>query len=260
MFQFSPSLLLKIGSIGLLCFATYQARASLLQSHRNDLISNFSQKPMVGFCPSKSCALGFEQLSADLLWIDFIQYIGDPENSHQSSYSRQVEQYLESISILDPKFIPVYYFAVLTLGGECHQPALAEKLVKEGQIANPLDWKLQFLAGVNRYLYAHDPLTASTFYRRASTMSGAPQWLKGQSEILAKDIPGSIKQTNVWTQVLNSTDDAVVKQTARVQLINLWVKVYREAPSENIRARAASQLSTLGVKVEDLKSRSKFDF
>ena len=55
---------------------------------------------------TKTAALGYDNLIADLLWLQFIQYVGGVE----VKYLPEMSSLLNNIVALDPKFVKAYVF------------------------------------------------------------------------------------------------------------------------------------------------------
>jgi hypothetical protein len=209
--------------------------------------------PEVVLLPSpnsiKLLSLGFDELVADCLWLQFIQYIGARENSGKERWD-VAAQMLTEITGLDPHFSQAYFFIASVIGGELHDPIGADRLLQRGIAANPDNWYIPFVAGVNQYLFAHDEIEAAKYYRVASKFPSAPAWLAGQVQILEAKIPSTIKSIHVWQKISDSSSEPAVKQRARFELCALWVYVRDHAlPGSLVRKRADSQLEALGVNI-----------
>ncbi len=193
----------------------------------------------------KLLALGFDDVLFDYYWLEFIQYIGDVQK-RQLDHSEKAAEYLNLLTKLDPHFIPAYYFAAIVLG-EQNQSSTAANLIDQGIAANPDNWYLPYIAGINQYLFAHDERRAAQYYLMASKFPAAPDWLERQAKILEANIPSTIKEINVWDSMYTSAPNQAVKERAFEKLVALWLKVYRTAPSKVIKERALNQLKALGV-------------
>jgi tetratricopeptide (TPR) repeat protein len=192
----------------------------------------------------KLCAMGYDQLVADWYWLSFVQYIGDSEGRSRDKYA-QADKYLDLIVGLDPKFVKAYWFAAFVVGGDQKQPELAAKFIDRGIEANPNNWYLPFIGGINQYLFAHNDLAAAKYYRMASKFPGAPDWLGRQAQMLEAHIPSFIKEINTWDNIYRSTKDPLVKEKARAKLIGLWDYVRASAKTDVIKNKAQKALDEL---------------
>ena len=194
-------------------------------------------------------SLGFDQLLADCLWLQFIQYLGDSDNKIDDK-SSQAAAMLDAITMLDPHFGRAYFFIAAIVGGEQHDAQTADKLLQRGIHANSNDWYIPFIAGVNQYLFAHNETQAAKYYRMSAKFPGAPDWLSRQAQILEAKIPSSVKSINVWQKIFDSAQQPEVKQRAREELCALWVHVRESAPPKSlVRLRANQELEKLGIQI-----------
>ncbi len=231
----------------LLLLAGWSHSAALVRLGKN------APEPALLLLPSTSSlkllSLGFDGLVADCLWLQFIQYIGTRETADQK-YASNAALMLDEITGLDPHFAQAYFFIASVIGGEQHDPAGADRLLQRGIAANPDNWYIPFIAGVNQYLFAHDEIGAASYYRVASKFPEAPAWLPGQVQILEARIPSAIKSIHVWQKISESSSEPAVKQRARNELCSLWVHVRDHAPAGSmIRKRADAELEALGVTI-----------
>lgn len=207
-----------------------------------------TSSPEITLLPSKECvkafALGFDDVIADIYWLEFIQYFGNSAARHRDNF-RKAYDYLDLITSLDPHFVPAYYFAAFVLGQERREPQRAAELINRGISSNPDNWYLPYVAGINQYLYAHDDIKAAKYYRMAAKYPEAPKWLGRQAKILEAEIPSVIKVINVWDSIYASASDSTVKECARAKLLELWGRIYKTAPSNEIRNRAHSEMLKL---------------
>lgn len=193
-------------------------------------------------------ALGYDQLLADFYWLAFVAYVGD---SVARSYDHSVlaDKYLDLISSLDPYFTQPYWYCAFTIGSEQNRPLRANEIIQRGIRANPDNWYLPYIAGINMYLFAHDEVSAAKYYTVASKFSDAPPWLARQANILAAKIPSTIKEINTWDSIYRSEKSEMIQKKAREKLVALWSRVYSASPKGEIREKAKKALKELGVEV-----------
>jgi hypothetical protein len=197
----------------------------------------------------KFFSLGYNQLLADLWWLNFIQYYGDTKLRLKDKYA-YAYNYLDLITQVDPKFTQPYWFAAFAVGSEQKRPDLAARLIERGVRANPDNWYLPFIAGINQYLFAGNDVAAARYYRMAAKFPQAPNWLGRQAVILEAKVPSLIKQTNIWASIYISSPDPLVKAEAKKKLVSSWVHIYRISPSEKDKERARAELRLLGYDLQ----------
>lgn len=196
----------------------------------------------------KLICLGHEQLTADIYWLRFIQYIGDGAARQADRYASAYE-YLDIVTSLDPRFTQPYWFAAFVVGSEMKRPDLAQKLIERGIQANQNNWYLPFIAGINQYLFAHNEAAAASYYKLAAKFPDSPKWLGRQAEILKAKIPSLVKEVNTWDTIYRTSTDQLVRERAKERLAATWMRIFRLSPSEEIRKRARKALAELGVEV-----------
>lgn len=193
-------------------------------------------------------ALGYDQLVADFYWLAFVGYVGDGA-SREVDHSILADRYLDLVTGLDPHFLQPYWYCAFTVGSDQRRPFRADSLIVRGIKANPTNWYLPYIAGINMYLFARDELAAAKYYKSASKFPDAPDWLARQALILAAKIPSTIKEINTWNSIYTSEKSPMIQAKARENLISLWTRVYATSPKGAIREKAKNALKLLGVEV-----------
>lgn len=223
-----------------------------LGSHREKYNAKLAVLEGSEFLPSlqavRICSVGYDKLAADCFWLRFIGYVGDSDGRVKDGYAR-ADEYLNLITQLDPSLVTAYWFAAFVVGADEKKPETADAIIRRGIRANPNNWYLPYIAGVNQYLYAKNLPKAAKYYRMAARFPEAPKWLERQALILEANIPTIIKDINTWERIYESEQDVLVKARAKEKLIHLWMIVHITSPTEVIRNRARAALVDLGVEV-----------
>lgn len=196
----------------------------------------------------KIFSLGNERLLADYYWLVFIQYFGDTAERKKDKYKHAYD-YLDLITKLDPGFMQAYWLAAFAIGAEAKQPDEAAKIIDRGILVLKDNWQIYFAAGANQYLFKHDTERAAYYYGLASKLPGAPPWLANQAELMRAKIPAIIKEIRMWTNIYESGQGTVVKETARYKLVYLWTLVYKNSPTKEVKDLAKLHLEKLGAKL-----------
>ncbi len=199
---------------------------------------------------ARLCSLGYERLLADLYWLGFIQYMGELPNPAMKY--EQAYQYVDLITSLDPHFSPAYWFGVWSIGYWQKRPDLADKLIQRGIANMPTEWYMPFMGGVNQYIFAHNAKKAAVYYKEASVLPGAPDYLARQAIILASPMPEYEKKIKSLGILYHTAKDPNLKQSAYNELIAFVYKIYKEAPTELMRKTARERLLKLGVDESEL--------
>src|SRR5713101_9985186 len=119
--------------------------------------------------------LGYEQVAADLLWIQAIQAMGERKVSEEAGH--WIAQALDVITTLDPRFVRVYEVGGIALTTLVVLAEESNRLLEKGIRHNPGVWHLPFLLGFNYYFEFHDDQKAADYIARASRLPGAPAYL-----------------------------------------------------------------------------------
>ncbi len=155
----------------LLCgFIVSQAHARLDASPRKD--TSFDKEVMPSTEASKLISLGYENVVADYYWLRAISHFGD-RRMHAHEYPNLLGL-LELVLALDPKFSAGYFFAgsVLNTSGDHLEDAM--RLLKQGLVERPDNWRINYILGFNYYMYYRDFEKAAKLFAEAARHSEAP--------------------------------------------------------------------------------------
>lgn len=170
-------------------------------------------------------ALGFDDLVADIYWIRAIQYYGNARllRSEAARYDL-LYPLLDLTTSLDPRFRVAYNFGAFFLSerapGGAGRPDLAIALLEKGMAANPDRWEYPYDIGFVHYRLG-DYTQAAEWFRRASEVPGATNWLK---PLVANTLAtgGDVRSSRVlWQNVLETSEHEWLRQQARTNLLKL---------------------------------------
>ncbi len=119
--------------------------------------------------------LGYEQVVADLLWIQAIQAMGERKVTEEAGH--WIYRALDVITTLDPKFVRVYEAGGIALVTLVVLVEESNRILEKGIQYNPDVWMLPYLLGFNYYFELHDDANAADYIARASRLPGAPEYL-----------------------------------------------------------------------------------
>jgi hypothetical protein len=195
------------------------------------------------------CSLGYDRFLADLFWLAFVQYAGDPEVTKIGKFD-QAYQYADLVTQLDPQFSQPYWFGCWAIGFWQKRPDLADKILQRGISFNPGEWYMPYMAGINQYVFAKKPQAAAKYYAKAASLPGAPSFLARQAKILESGFPDQFEHVRMMTDLYESTTDHNLKEQVRQGLASFWSRVLKNPPTEEYRSRAKAALKKLGIEVE----------
>jgi len=123
----------------------------------------------------RGAVLGYEQVVADLLWIQAIQAMGERKVTEEAGH--WIYRALDVITTLDPEFVRVYEAGGIALVTLVVLAEESNRILEKGMKYNPDVWTLPYLLGFNYYFELHDDAKAADYIARASRLPGAPEYL-----------------------------------------------------------------------------------
>ena len=169
----------------------------------------------------KLATLEYGTLAADIYWTRAVQYYGT-KRLGQDTNLESLWPLLDVATTLDPNLLPAYRFGATFLSQPeprgAGRPDLAVKLLQRGLKANPDHWRLYQDLGNVYYLEQKDFAKAGEAYREGSKNPNAAPWMKIMAARFLEK--GDSRETAVmlWSEVLESSNDAPIKENARINL------------------------------------------
>lgn len=159
-------------------------------------------------------SLGYSGLLADIYWTRVVQYFGTKHRANAKQYLI-LEPLLEMTTTLDPKLLPAYEFGSVFLAQKppegAGNPLAAARLVEKGIRENPQSWRLYYDLGYIYWLELKDPAKAADAFERGSKVPGAHPWMRVMAAALAAHAGETETAIYMWTNILNSTEDAELR-------------------------------------------------
>lgn len=119
--------------------------------------------------------LGYEQVVADLLWIQTIQAMGERKVSEEAGH--WIYHALDVITTLDPRFVRVYEAGGIALTTLVSHVEESNRILAKGISHNPEVWQLPFYLGFNYYFEYAEDQKAAEYIAQAAKLPGAPTFL-----------------------------------------------------------------------------------
>lgn len=197
-------------------------------------------------------SLGYGNIIADWLYLQFIQYFGDSSARETIGYSLSDEYFL-AIAERDPRFVDAFTkldSAAAIFAGE---PQNAVKALEKSLETIPIKLRATVIQpyylwinkGIDELLFLGDAESAHHSYTMAAKWAEeyntpeslrTAQRMRGTAKFL-EDNPGSkISQIGAWTMVLSSTNDQRT-QTRALQEIQALGGEITVAPDGNLNIR-----------------------
>ena len=184
-------------------------------------------------------AFGFDNLMADWIFLNFLQYFGDDEAREKTGY-RLSPDYFEIILAHNPRFLEAYLYLSTSTSLYAAMPersiALMEKGLKSlSPKVPPRSYYIWRYKGIDELLFLGDSRKAKQSFRMAA------QWASTYSDEESKQVAASSLSTAqflernpksksaqiaAWTMVLNNPTDAQTHNLAIRRILALGGKVF----------------------------------
>ena len=175
----------------------------------------------------KRLSLGFNGIVADVYWMRSLQYVGNtilslPPDSSVDRLGqldlKLLAPLLDTSATLDPQFIAPYQYSATILREVDVQAAI--RIIRKGIDANPSSWKLYDHLG---YIYwrQKDFSAASEAYGRGAELPGAPAWMAAMKARTLTEGGSRDTAREIFVRMYNEATNDVVKEMARVRLMEL---------------------------------------
>jgi len=190
---------------------------------------------------------GFNNLLADWVFLNFLQYDGDMDVRRQTGYGLS-PAYFDIITRLDPRFLGIYLFLSGSVSYQAGQPEAAIQLMKRGTEAlspkiNPLSFQIWRLMGIDQLILLGDIPGSIHSHEMAA------QWVQGTPYQ---------KLTPVFQQAADFLRTDPNSVLVRLQA---WTDVYAQAlafKDQDTQARAKREIAALGGELVEKEGRIGF--
>ncbi|MEQ1728211.1 MAG: hypothetical protein ABL982_07495 [Vicinamibacterales bacterium] len=201
--------------------------------------------------------VGYAALAADLYWIRAIQYYGsvklrlqkEPRPSPQAGgvlpeAFTLLYPLLDLTTSLDPRFNIAYRFGSIFLAepypGGAGRPDLAIQLLEKGLAARPDKWEYMQDIGFVHYWWRHDYASAADAFARASTIEGAPWFLRSLAATTLAEGGDRRSSRMLWEAIHASAEIDWLRNDAERRLTQLDAADFIDQVQADVdRARAA---------------------
>jgi len=130
----------------------------------------------------RASALEFHGILSDYLLLKTMSFLGMKiqEQGKLSDIEWQsMASMLNASSDLDPRFWDPYLLAEMTFTWQAGMVELANSLLKKAAKNLPKDYRPPYFLGFNAFYFEHNAHKAAPYLRRAASLPGAPDFLKG---------------------------------------------------------------------------------
>jgi len=173
----------------------------------------------------KRLSLGYDGLMACIYWTRAVQHFGR-QRLGEKEY-KLLYPLLDITTTLDPQLILAYRFGAIFLTekppGGPGRPDQAVTLLEKGIRLNPDYWRFWYDLGFVYYRGLHDyQHAAAAFYKGAEHPAAAP-WMRIMAAKVEAEGGTREHARFLWTELYNSTDDPIMRQSSLSHLIGLRV-------------------------------------
>jgi tetratricopeptide (TPR) repeat protein len=170
--------------------------------------------------------LGYDALVADLYWMRAVVYFGRQRLSEAEDKNYDLlYPLLDLVTSLDPKFAVAYRFGASFLTerppGGPDRPDLAIRLLERALEENPTRWEYPHDLAFVHYFSYQDYITASQWFRRASEVPNAPNWLPAVAAATVTRGGDRDASRLIWRELYKSAEAEAIRENALVHLAQL---------------------------------------
>ncbi len=204
--------------IGIAALAALVGMSLLVQD-----ISREKDELEVLYLPSgqfmEQLALGYRNLSADVLWFKTVQYYGGYRLGQNNL--NLFRHLVDVITDLDPQFIFAYLFGGMIIVEDlgCFEEGI--KFLEKGVENNPTNWWLVFEMGFLHYVKARDYDSATRYFQLASKLPGADSITKRFAAFVAMKAGHRETSLLMWKELERTADNQAMKDLARYNIEKL---------------------------------------
>ena len=193
----------------------------------------------------KPLLLGFHGATADLLWIQIVQYVGMHVETDMEF--PQLKRALEVVTSLDPRFVEPYRLGGIYLLYLAQQPEAAVSLLEKGAAANPDRWELPHDLGRYYYLEAHDYGQALQWWEHAAKLSARPEYLPRFVARLHARTGHAETALELWSELYRTAQNDYVRSLALQEMNRLKASPLRRSSGQALRQSSGQAPTGLGT-------------
>ncbi|WP_026100219.1 hypothetical protein [Fortiea contorta] len=194
-------------------------------------------------------SFGYDNLIADWVYLNFLQYFGDDELRAKTGYSLS-PQYFEVILKRDPKFLTAYQSLSSSTSLYAGMPEKAIELMEKGlkSLAPKLPERSYYVwryKGIDELLFLGNSQSAHNSFLTAAN------WASNYTDAESQNIVDISQKT---ANFLNQNPDSKYARIAS------WAMVLNTQVDEKTRKRAISEIESLGGKIVSTPEGNKIIF
>ena len=197
----------------------------------------------------KMAVLGYQQMAADLIWLKAVQHLGE---KHQTRAGYLAAYHaVDVLTDVDPTFVFAYLATGTILGVWAGLPRESIALLTKGMRQHPEVWQLPFYVGYDYFYELRDTVTAARYFRMASVLPGAPEYLPKLAARMTVEVGDPQAALEFLQRLYHQTEDEQVRQGLARRMKEVIAERDIRFLEEGVR-RYAARYGKLPVKLEDL--------
>ena len=200
----------------------------------------------------KLVVLGYQQMAADLIWLKAVQHLGEQHQTRAGYLSAY--HAVDVLTDVDPTFVFAYQAAGTVLGVWAGLPRESIALLTKGMRNHPEVWQLPFYVGYDYFYELHDPVMGARYFRIASVLPGAPDYLPRLAARMTVEVGDPQAALEFLQRLYQQTEDEQVRQGLARRMKEVIVERDIRFLEEGVR-RYKARYGKLPVKLEDLVTR-----
>lgn len=201
----------------------------------------------------KLAVLGYQQMAADLIWLKAVQHLGEQHQTRAGYLSAY--HAVDVLTDVDPTFVFAYQAAGTVLGVWAGLPRESIALLTKGMRHHPEVWQLPFYVGYDYFYELHDPVMAARYFRMASVLPGAPDYLPRLAARMTVEVGDPRAALEFLQRLYQQTEDERVRQGLARRMKEVIAERDIRFLEEGVR-RYKARYGKLPVKLEDLVTRA----
>ena len=200
----------------------------------------------------KMAVLGYQQMAADLIWLKAVQHLGE---RHQTRAGYLAAYHaVDVLTDVDPTFVFAYLATGTILGVWAGLPRESIALLTKGMRHHPEVWQLPFYVGYDYFYELRDTVTAARYFRMASVLPGAPDYLPRLAARMTVEVGDPQAALEFLQRLYQQTEDEQVRQGLAQRMKEVTAERDIRFLEEGVR-RYAARYGKLPIRLEDLVTR-----
>lgn len=176
---------------------------------------------------TKVASFGYANLIADIVWLQFIQYMGGLSLGNYK-YLPEMNSLLDTITTLDPNFKDAYTVGAYALADN-YDFDKAIYILNKGTKNLPNEWYFSYQAGFMYYIYKKNKSEATRYFEKSIKVKNAPPILAKliaslKSELKSDDYDFQIELWKTVQENAKKHDDKRNIEKSSKKIIELTIK------------------------------------